>query len=429
MAPNELKSVITCDLEGRIETFNKGAEQIFGYRPEEVIGQKRVSIFSPGLVVLGHVQNWLKTAREQGEFRSRTVFLRRDGTPFTADVRITPTFRNGKQIGYCGVSVPRPDIPPAVAMPEVGPATRLFAWMVVTRAPFLTATLVPILAGAGWVVARGLGQPFPWALFWLALVGGIALHVAANTFNDYFDWRSGADPANNEYFLPYSGGSRSIELGLISEKGLLRVAWIALGIATLAGLPFLFLRGPALLLFGAAGAFSAYYYTAPPLRLAARKGLGELFVGLNFGPLMVAGTVFALTGQLSWIDFFVGIPIGLLTVAILWINQFPDMASDALAGKRNLVVLLGKERARWGYLLILAVAFVSVFLGVALGFLPLTALFMLAGLPLAAYTTTILFRHYGDRSLVKANASTILLHLLSGLLLTVGLFIGASFWL
>ena len=59
MAEKQLKSVITTDLEGRIQTFNKGAEEIFGYQPEEVIGKKRVSVFSPGLVVLGHVTNWL----------------------------------------------------------------------------------------------------------------------------------------------------------------------------------------------------------------------------------------------------------------------------------------------------------------------------------------------------------------------------------
>jgi 1,4-dihydroxy-2-naphthoate octaprenyltransferase len=419
----ELKSVITCDLEGRIETFNRGAEAIFGYRPEQVIGQKRVSLFSPGLVVLGHVQTWLKEARQNGDFRTRTVFLRRDGTPFTADIRITPTFHNGKQIGYCGVTIARPDIPPAQAMPRLGLWTKLFAWMVITRAPFLTATIVPIAAGAAWAAARGQAGPFPWGLFGLAMLGGIALHIAANTFNDYFDWKSGADPANNDYFLPYSGGSRSIELGLISERSLLLVAWFALAIAALAGLPFLLLRGPALLLFGLAGAFSAYYYTAPPLRLAARKGLGELLVGLNFGPLMTAGTVFALTGHLRWEDFFIGLPIGLLTTAILWINQFPDMAADAAAGKRNLVVVLGKENARWGYLLIVAAAFASVLAGVALNVLPISALLMLAGLPLAIYTVTTLFRLYGDRALIRANSTTILLHLASGILLAVGLFL------
>jgi 1,4-dihydroxy-2-naphthoate polyprenyltransferase len=422
MAEKRPKSVIVCDLEGRIETFNKGAEEIFGYSAEEVIDNKRVSLFSPGLIVLEHVQNWLKIARDQGEFNSRTVFVRKDGTLFTADVRITPTFRNGQQIGYCGVTTPIPDISPQVAMPKTKLATQIFAWMVVTRAPFLSATVIPILAAAAWVAARGLAVPFPWLLFSLALIGGVALHISANTFNDYFDWRSGTDKVNNNYFMPYSGGSRSIELGLISEQRLVHVAWLALGTALLAGLPFLLLRGSGLLLFGLAGAFSAYYYTAPPLRLAARKGLGELVVGLNFGPLMVAGTVFALTGQLSWLDFFVGLPIGLLTTAILWINQFPDMEADAQTGKLNLVVMLGKQRARWGYVLLLVAAFGSTLLGVLLGYLPYTALLMLAGLPLAVYATRILFRHYEDRTLIKANSTTILLHMVSGMLLAVGLF-------
>jgi 1,4-dihydroxy-2-naphthoate octaprenyltransferase len=423
MAEKQLKSVITCDLEGRIQTFNKGAEEVFGYHSEEVIGKKRVSVFSPGLVVLGHVMGWLKTAQEEGEYHTRTVFVRQDGTPFTADVRITPTFREGKQIGYCGVTVPRPDVEPAQAMPRISWATRLFAWMVITRAPFLTATIIPILIGAAWVVARELATPFPWGVFALVLFGGVAMHIAANTFNDYFDWTSGTDPANNDYLMPYTGGSRSIELGLISEKGLLRVAVGALTIASTAGLVLLALRGPGLLLFGLVGTFFLYFYTAPPLRLAARKGLGELVVGLSFGPLMVAGTSYALTGELALVDFFVGLPIGLLTTAILWINQFPDVKSDALAGKRNLVVVFGRRRARWGYLLLLVGAFGSVLAGVLSGIFPVGPVLMLAGLPLGVYVVYLLFRHYTDRKLIRANALTIQLHLLSGLLLAVGLFL------
>lgn len=415
------KSVITCDLEGRIQTFNKGAQEIFGYSADEVIGKKRVSLFSPGVIVLGHVGGWLKAASMQGEFKTRTVFLRKDGTPFAADIRITPTFRDGRQIGFCGVTTPCPDVSVDEAMPHVSLGTRLFAWAVITRAPFLTASIMPVLLGAAWVAASGSVTPFPWVPFVLALVGGMALHVAANVFNDYFDWTGGTDPANNDYFQPLSGGSRSVELGLIGEKALFGVGWAALGIAALCGIVLMVAFGRwSLLLFGLFGAFSAFFYTAPPLRLAARRGIGELLIGLNFGPLMTAGTIYSLTGALSAVDFLIGLPIGLLITAVLWINQFPDYEADQLTGKINLVVVLGKERARWGYVLLVIGAFVLVVAGVLAGMAPWGALVVLAALPIAISAIRVLFHHYADRALVSANQSTIKLHVAAGLLMTAG---------
>lgn len=420
-----VKSTVTCDLEGRIETYSPGAEQIFGYSPGEVIGKKRVSVFSPGLVVLEHVPTWLKIARERGEYDSRTVFVTKSGKPFAAGIRITPTFKDGKQIGYCGVTTPLPDVPAAEVMPKSSLMTKIFAWLVIMRLPFLTATLVPILIGAAWVAAKGLISPFPWLLFFLTLTGACALQVAANTFNDYFDWTSGADKVNSDYFLPYSGGSRSVELGLISERGMLIVGLVSLAIASAMGLAVMVIMGqPSLILFGVAGAFSAYFYTAPPLRLAARKGLGELLIGLNFGPLMTAGAVMALTGRVSWQDFAIGLPAGLLTTAILWINQFPDEEADRVSGKLNLVVVLGKERARWGYVALMVAAFGIGVAGVVAGVFPLGALAMLLAAPLAISASRTLFRHYADRELVTANATTINLQLIAGLLMAAGIFAG-----
>ncbi|MBN2471975.1 MAG: UbiA family prenyltransferase [Anaerolineae bacterium] len=413
------KSVITCDLEGRIETFNPAAAELFGYTQDDIIGKKRVSLFSPGEVVLEHVPAWLKTASETGEFRSETVFVRRDGTPFAARVRITPTYRDGVQIGYCGVTESLDDVDPAAVMPRISLMTRIFRWLVITRAPFLTAMIIPILIGAAWVAART--SPFPWGTFGLTLLAGILLHVAANTFNDYFDWTSGTDPANNNYFLPYSGGSRSIELGLITEQNLLRLAIAALGASALVGLLLAAISGPGILVFGLVGGLSAIFYTAPPLRLAARWGLGELLVGMNFGPLAVGGTVYALTGQVSGQDFLIGVPIGLLITAVLWINQFPDEASDRATGKHNLVVLFGKQRARWGYLLLLAAAFGLALYWTLSGLFPAGAVLILGGLPLAIYATRITLQDYANRSLVRANVATIQLHVLAGLLMVVGL--------
>ncbi len=429
MSQATLTSTITCDLEGRIETFNKGAEQIFGYSAEEVIGHKRVSLFSPGLVVLEHVPAWLKTASEKGEFKSQTVFLRKDGSSFAADIRITPTFKDGRQIGFCGVTSPLPEVPASQAMPAINTMTKIFAWMVIMRLPFLTASLVPVLIGAAWVSAKGLVSPFPWLLFFLTLFGAAAMHIAANTLNDYFDWTSGTDKVNNDYFLPFSGGSRSMELGLISEKGMLKVGLTSLGLASALGLIVTILsRQPVLILIGLAGVFSSYFYTAPPLRLAARKGLGELLIGLNFGPLMTAGTVIALTGQISWEAFAIGLPVGLLTTAILWINQFPDEESDRASGKHNLVVVLGKERARWGYVTLMIAAFAIGLAGPLTGLFPLGALAMLGALPMAISAARILFAHYTDRALVAANSKTINIQLVAGLLTVVGIMLSPLVW-
>jgi 1,4-dihydroxy-2-naphthoate octaprenyltransferase len=422
------KSVVTCDLEGRIQTFNPGAERIFGYSAGEAIGKLRVSAFSPGLIVLGHVGQWLATAKKEGEMTTRTVFLRKDGTSFAAEIKITPTHQHGEHIGYCGVTTVLEDVPVEAAMPPISIATRIFAALVVTRAPFLTAVVVPVLVGAALVASRlhaGDG-PFPWSHFALVLAGAIALHVAANTFNDYFDWQSGTDQANHDYFMPFSGGSRAIELGLVRHRTLLFIGVASFAVAALAGVALLVTRGTGILFLGGLGAASAFFYTAPPLRLVARKGLGELLVGLSFGPLVVAGCTFALTGTWTTTDLLVGIPVGVLTTAILFINEFPDAASDASTGKNHLVVVLGKERARWAYVALLVLAFGSCVALIAMGLLPMWAALMLAPAPLAARAAVVAVRHFGDRELVRASSGTIQVHALAGILLAIGILASSS---
>ena len=99
-----MKSVITCDMEGRVLTMNNGAEQIFGYKKDEIIGKKRVSIFSPG-DCNQNVANWLATDKV-GEFIGKTYFLK-DGTKLNAKGGLQ-LFGNGKdkpQTGYCGETV------------------------------------------------------------------------------------------------------------------------------------------------------------------------------------------------------------------------------------------------------------------------------------------------------------------------------------
>jgi 1,4-dihydroxy-2-naphthoate octaprenyltransferase len=406
-------------MEGRIETFNAGAEALFGYTPEEVVGKKRVSLFSPGEIVLGHVPKWLKAAREKGEFETDTVFVRKDGSSVAAHIRITPTMKDGKQIGYCGQTRALPDVDPESVRPKTTVGVRIFKGVVVGRLPFLTATLVPILLAAAYSAWRGL--PLDPLTFALTLAGGIALHLAANIFNDYFDWRAGTDQANNDYFLPFTGGSRAVELGLVQPRTLFGIATGALLAGLACGIALLFLDRPWVLAFGAGGALLGFFYTAPPLRLAARRGLGELASFTCFGPLMTAGAVYAMTGHLGADAGLLGLPIGFLTMAILWVNEFPDAPSDKATGKTHLVVALGTERARWGYVLIVAASFAAAAALVVAGTLPLGALLALLAVPLAAYASMIVVRHYADRTLIKGSATTIGLHLVAGLLMAAGL--------
>ena len=301
----EYISVVTCDMEGRIETFGEGASEIFGYSPEEVIGKKRVSAFSPGKVVLGHVNTWLKTACEKGEFETDTTFIHKDGHSIPAHIRITPTFSiiDGvkTQIGYCGKTKILEGVDPKTTMPKDPWWIKMLSALVITRLPFLSATWIPVILGAVWAFNGGIANPgaFDWSLFGVVFLGASFLHLAANTFNDYFDWQAGTDQANNDYFLQYTGGSRAIELGIITEKGLFRLASSFIVLAAVCGIAVMFgpwSRGLDLLYYAAAGALGGFFYTAPPLKLSARRGLGELTIGLLFGPVLTMGTVYALTG-------------------------------------------------------------------------------------------------------------------------------------
>ena len=414
-------SVITCDTEGRIETFNKNAETLFGYTADEVVGKKRVSVFSPGLVVLGHVGNWLKQARQRKEgYTTKTTFIRKDGTLFPAEFTCTATMKDGKHIGYCGRTKEIQGVSHEETMPKTTILTRLISIIAVTRLPFLSATWIPIIASVVWGIHEGIITNFDWITFVLVFLGGSFLHLAANTYNDYFDWTSGTDQLNNDYFLQLSGGSRAIELGLINEKQLFKLATTFLALAGLSGLIIMIDGKVELLYYGLIGAFSGYFYTGYPLRLVARKGIGELLIGLNYGPLMTMGAVFAMSGVHSWEAFLFGIPLGILTTAILWINQFPDSKSDEIAGKNHLVVVLGLEKASWGYLTLMLMAFGSIYALAKYQIIEQGALISLAGLPIALYYSYQVTRNYNTRDLANANWGTIGIHGITGILLIIG---------
>jgi len=409
-----MKSVITCDLEGTILTMNSGAEQIFGYNKDELIGKKRVSLFSPGEIVLQNVAHWLDVASKDGKYNGKTVFVNKFGDKFNAKISITPTFSKGSNKvhdGYCGVS----EVIDEEVHVKISFVTKLIKYLAITRMPFSSASILPIFVVAAYFYSVGLDS-FSFLNLAICVFGVLFAHLSTNMFNDYFDNIDGTDDGNSDYFQQVSGGSRAVELGLISIEKTKTFAVILLLLALSFGVYTIFNAHPEnvlpIFLIASIGLFLGYYYTAPPLRLVSRGGLGELAIFLAFGPLLVLGAAFAVTSYslLASEHFFniilIGTPIGLLTTNILLINEFPDRESDMSTGKNHIVAVLGKKNSRYVYLFILSlVAIMTFYLAFEVTsflFIPLI-LVVFYGFKICLH----LFKYFDSRALVTANWDSI----------------------
>jgi 1,4-dihydroxy-2-naphthoate octaprenyltransferase len=296
-------------------------------------------------------------------------------------------------------------------------------WLNELRAPFLTGTIVPIVLGT--VIAWTRNSLFNPVYFVIALMGGIFVHLGANVVNDYYDYKSGNDQLNKEFVRPFTGGSRSIPLGLLTPKEVLSGAIVLFALATAVGIFFTLVVGSFMIVLAAFGLFSAFFYTGRPLSLAD-KGLGELFVGVNFGLLMTLGAFYVQTGALAVEPLVAAVPVGLLIIAILYINAFQDYTSDKAVGKRTLIVRLGRQKAADGYALLMGGTYAAILVAALLNITPVYTLLALLTLPLAVKSVRHARQfHSSPFQLVPSNALTIVCHLFTGILLILGYLLSA----
>jgi 1,4-dihydroxy-2-naphthoate octaprenyltransferase len=294
---------------------------------------------------------------------------------------------------------------------------KAFAWLIGVRAPFLTASVVPVVLGGA--IAWATRDALNWGLLFLALIAGALLHLSVNVFNDYFDNRSGNDPLNVAFIRPFSGGSRVIQMGLLSPLEVLFGAILLSAISAGIGGVLAWAAGPWVIAFGVAGLISGVFYVAGPFNWASR-GVGEFVVGLNFGTLMTLGSYYVQTGRVDWAPAIASIPAAALIAAVLYVNEFPDFAADEAVGKRTLIVRLGRQRAVIGYAFLMTVPYVVVPVGVGFDVLPVQALIATLTLPLSLRAVQCAARYHSQPlELAPANALTIIIHLSTGLLLTL----------
>jgi 1,4-dihydroxy-2-naphthoate octaprenyltransferase len=237
--------------------------------------------------------------------------------------------------------------------------SRAALWIRAVRAPFFTASIVPILLGA--VIAyNGLlnlsaSAAWDWQMFWLVLFGGILAQAGTNLGNDYFDHTSGNDEYNKA-FSPFNGGSRMIQAGLMAPWKVLLAAIISFSGTILIGLKLnqiitgSYFGNSPLLWVGVLGVALGVFYTWNPVRLSYH-GWGEISIALGFGPVMVLGSHYVLSAPylnangLPWLwqmPLLASIPVAILIMLVVWINQFQDLPADMKAGKINWVVRLAE---------------------------------------------------------------------------------------
>lgn len=295
---------------------------------------------------------------------------------------------------------------------DKGRPPALLVWLRELRAPFFTGTVVPAVFGA--LYARYTGVQLNWPLFGLTVLGTIFVHAGLNMANDYFDHRSGNDQLT--VATPFSGGSKVIQEGLLKPRQVLAAALISTVLGVAIGLYLNFVTGGVVILVvGALGLVFAWFYEAPPLRLGHRRGMGELACLLGCGPVIVLGAYFVQARVFSWSAVLASLPIGLLMMLVLFINEFHDRSADAAVGKNTLVVTLGTARSAALLWVLLLANYALLAALVAIHVLPATALWLFLTVPMALFAALRAGRFRDDLPrLLPANLSIILLHLVVG---------------
>jgi 1,4-dihydroxy-2-naphthoate polyprenyltransferase len=296
-------------------------------------------------------------------------------------------------------------------------ALPLLTWVRMTRPAFLLLTVVGCALGTATAAACGCGLD-PW-LALSATVLAVLAHAAGNVLNDLHDARNGADAANTGGIFPFTGGSRLIQNGHVSERDTADLAKGLLLFLVPAGLLLAVKTGGGVLLLGMAGLLLAWAYSAPPLKLMSR-GLGELAVALVWF-LVVIGADYVQRRQFFVIPASAALGFSLMVASLLLINGFPDARADARVGKRTLVVRLGPTGAAVLYTWLVVSAHGWLVVSVGLLIPPREALWGLVSLPVSLAAAWMLwrYRHRTER-LKPALALTVAATLLHGLGMAAG---------
>lgn len=307
------------------------------------------------------------------------------------------------------------------------------SWWEAIRPVSLTASLVPILLGG--VIAFYKTNTFDWFLCVLTLIAGLLIQIGTNMINDWND--AERDNENVEAIRPFTGGSRMIQLGLISRADIGFFGFLTSFFAVLIGIYLIYATGWKLLPIVAYGLIAGIFYTGQKSKFSFinfAPGVAEVLTATTFGVLMTCGTYFIQAGQFSIEALLLSLPVSLLITNVLIINQFPDATSDSKSNKKTLVVRYGKNRAKNLLFGLFTISYIVIGMLPVLGYAPYSIYFSFISIPFVYQAIKYIQNNYDKTSidLISGNAHTAMAHLVTGLLLVFSYLVvstNIAFWL
>jgi 1,4-dihydroxy-2-naphthoate octaprenyltransferase len=288
-------------------------------------------------------------------------------------------------------------------------------WLRVIRVRFLLASIIAVSVGLALHWSQNGSLDYFDVI--LTFAGVLALHASVDLLNDYWDFKRGIDTKTTRTKM--SGGTGVLPEGLLKPSSVYRAGVVFLIIGSLIGSYFVIMDGILIAIILGFAILSIYFYSTK----IVDSGLGEFFVAVK-GSMIVMGTFFIQSGEVTVESILAGIVIGTLSSLVLFIASFPDHDADKSKGRKTLVIVVGKEKAIKLFWLFPLVSYVVILIGVSVNLFPLLSLISLLSFPLMIKSGLGLQKNYDTiDDLVPFMSSTLQFSRLTGILFALSFLI------
>ncbi len=291
----------------------------------------------------------------------------------------------------------------------------LSVWLRVIRVRFLLASVIAVSVGLA-LTWRQNSSIDPLDAI-LIFAGVMALHASVDLLNDFWDFKRGIDTKTKRTKM--SGGTGVLPEGLLKPSSVYRAGIVFLIIGSVIGSYFVITHGIIIGIILGFAILSIYFYSTK----IVDSGLGEFFVAVK-GSMIVIGTFFIQSGEITIESILGGIVVGVLSSLVLFIASFPDHDADKSKGRKSLVIAVGKEKAAKLFWIFPLISYVAIIIGVSTNLFPLVSLITLVTIPLMIKSGLGLRKNFDSiENLVPFMSSTLMFSRITGALFVVSFLI------